>query len=271
MFGEVAISFPVRSTMPVKRTAEVSLAIDNSLVDSFNALHGTEYISIDPNFITIENSTLHIEEGELESSEQIGISLAKDKTTSLALGDYLIPVKINQVSNGFEVSEEWSTMYVRIKVSEDPWGIDLADRTGWSVKEVSSEETVGEDGRAVLALDGNNNTFWHTEWYYNSPEPPYNIVIDMGKEMKMFGFQYISRNNWNGWPKEMKIETSLNGTTWEDAGLYSDLPSGAQKEYRSFFPNLEIRNARYFRMTITQTHGDTDYTAVAEINALAIE
>lgn len=39
------------------------------------------------------------------------------------------------------------------------------DRSGWSVHSFDSEESNGEgpnNGRAVHAIDNNNNTFWHT-------------------------------------------------------------------------------------------------------------
>lgn len=42
---------------------------------------------------------------------------------------------------------------------------DVIDQSAVKVHDVDSEETVGEDGRAVNAVDGNSDTIWHTDWY----------------------------------------------------------------------------------------------------------
>lgn len=103
------------------------------------------------------------------------------------------------------------------------------------------EETSGEgsdNGHAIHAFDGLKGTFWHTQWKGNEPQPPHHIVVDMGQEVKMLGFQYVSRDHGEAWPQEMTMETSLDGSKWESAGTYSDLPAGAKEEFRSYFPDL---------------------------------
>ena len=183
---------------------------------------------------------------------------------------YLLPVTITSVE-GAQADHIQQTVYYLLSGAEDVWAMPLADRSTWQVVEVSSEETSGEgseNGHAIHAFDGLKGTFWHTQWKGNEPQPPHHIVVDMGQEVKMLGFQYVSRDHGEAWPQEMTMETSLDGSKWESAGTYSDLPAGAKEEFRSYFPGF--KQARYFRLTITAVYSGKWATAVAEINAISI-
>jgi hypothetical protein len=48
-----------------------------------------------------------------------------------------------------------------------------------TVIKVDSEETSGEDASGTNAVDGNPETFWHTEWQDATPESPHEIVIQL--------------------------------------------------------------------------------------------
>lgn len=49
---------------------------------------------------------------------------------------------------------------------------NLIDRSTLRVHDVDSQETVGENGAAANAIDGDVNTIWHTQWYTASPDFP---------------------------------------------------------------------------------------------------
>src|SRR4051794_16336076 len=50
-----------------------------------------------------------------------------------------------------------------------------------TVIKVDSEETAGENGSGTNAVDGNPETFWHTEWQDANPEPPHEIIIKLSE------------------------------------------------------------------------------------------
>lgn len=56
----------------------------------------------------------------------------------------------------------------------------LLPQSEFSVVSVDSQDVVGGDYRAILAIDGNVNTFWHTEFFQASPPHPHTIIIDLG-------------------------------------------------------------------------------------------
>src|SRR6266705_3087923 len=60
---------------------------------------------------------------------------------------------------------------------------------------VDSEETAGADNYGKNAVDGDPNTFWHTQWQGTSPEPPHEIVIELIPPNVIKGFTYLPRQD----------------------------------------------------------------------------
>lgn len=262
-----ASDYVTLSGMEVGSDVAVTLSVDPSKVEEYNKMCGTSYAILPSDCYTLQTETV-IAAGTASSPE---VTLTVDARGKIQPFDsYLLPVSLVSAT-GAEVNRDQTTIYYLLSGAEDVWNMPLSDRSGWSVVEVSSEETSGEgsdNGHAIHAFDGNEGTFWHTQWKGGEPEPPHHIIVDMGKEQKMLGWQFVTRDHGEGWPQEITMETSLDGVTWEGAGTYSDLPAGGGKEYRSYFPGF--KQARYFRLTITAVYGGKWSTHVAEINAIAL-
>lgn len=64
-----------------------------------------------------------------------------------------------------------------------------------TVVKVDSEETAGENGSSTNAVDGNPNTFWHTQWQDASPEHPHEIIIELTPPSTIKGFTYLPRQD----------------------------------------------------------------------------
>jgi signal transduction histidine kinase len=67
------------------------------------------------------------------------------------------------------------------------------DREGWKIAYADSEEREREDGSAENVLDGNPETFWHTQWGSSSPNHPHHLVLDLGKPCAIAGLRYLPR------------------------------------------------------------------------------
>lgn len=262
-----ASDYVTTSGYDVSTDVAVSLSVDASKVEEYNRACGTSYELLPDNCYTVATEAV-IPAGQT-MSEPIELRVnARGKIQPF--DSYLLPITITQVS-GARADAVQQTVYYLLSGAEDAWNMPLADRSQWRVVEVSSEETSGEgadNGHAIHAFDGLENTFWHTQWKGGEPQPPHHIVVDMGQEVKMLGFQYVSRDHGEGWPQEITMETSLDGEKWEGAGTYSDLPAGAREEFRSYFPGF--KQARYFRLTITAVYNGKWSTHIAEINAISI-
>ena len=103
-------------------------------------------------------------------------------------------------------------------------------RTGWSVV-ADSQETVGENGAAVNALDGSAKTFWHTQWFASNPQPPHTFTVDMGQPQNVRGFKYLPRadGNTNGMIANWRFWTSTDGVTWSLVTQGTFVKSSAEK------------------------------------------
>ncbi|CAF1181198.1 unnamed protein product, partial [Adineta steineri] len=112
-------------------------------------------------------------------------------------------------------------------------------RTGWTV--VADSAQPGNE--AIYALDGDDDTFWHTEWDPIDVPMPHNITIDMKTNYIVHGISYFPRQdgnsngNWGG----HAIYLSTDGKTWgspvakgtwlDDANLKSTFFSGTLARY----------------------------------------
>jgi YVTN family beta-propeller protein len=92
-------------------------------------------------------------------------------------------------------------------------------RAGWTVT-ADSEETSGEDGRALRALDGSDSTFWHTRWTGdNLPGYPHHLIIDMTSPRTVGGFSILFRQDANaGRVKDWDLYGSNDGSNWNLLG-----------------------------------------------------
>ncbi len=92
--------------------------------------------------------------------------------------------------------------------------LDLLDAKGkaishqkWTIAYVSSEESVGENGIAENAIDGQTFNHWHTAWSSSKPNYPHCLILDLGEEATLSGFSYVPRmdDNAAGRIKDYKI------------------------------------------------------------------
>lgn len=135
---------------------------------------------------------------------------------------------------------------------------------------VDSEELVDEYAPATNALDGNPNTFWHTEWSpsgVGEPGYPHEIQLDLGENAVLTGFTYLPR------------QTGVNGRI----GGYDIYISNSTSDYGSVpiasgtwandailkTVNFPATQARYLRFVATSpaTTGQP-WASAAEIGVL---
>ncbi len=111
--------------------------------------------------------------------------------------------------------------------------VGMIPTTGWNIVSASSQETAGEDGRAINAIDGNPDTFWHSRWSSDVATPPHELHIDLGQSQSIRGFRYLPRQDeWdNGNIGRYEFHISDDGINWGDpvaSGTFANDP--AEKE-----------------------------------------
>lgn len=155
--------------------------------------------------------------------------LAKNMVDQKAV-DLLQQYLLSLTEAEFQTTPSPSARYIRLtstaEVNGNPWTsvgeLSILDGTGaaiptsaLSIEAFDSQETVDENSPATNAIDGNINTFWHTEWgAYIAPIPHY-LTINLGSLRPIGGFEYTPRQNGpNGRIANYQVHYSTDGTNW---------------------------------------------------------
>lgn len=149
----------------------------------------------------------------------------------------------------------------------------------WSIVDFSSQETRGDDGVAANAIDGKDNTFWHSVWNggdfgdgTTSGDLPQYIVVDLKQEVIPSVVMLYRRDGAGTGPTSVKIESTLEAplsrdTEWTDLGTHT-LNGGTDNGALSC--NISVlQRARYIRITVLAAASGT-YAIVREINVRAL-
>ena len=140
----------------------------------------------------------------------------------------------------------------------------------WQLKGKSSEETVGEgsNGRAALVLDGDNQTFWHTEWQSGSNKrfPHYLEFAHTGAtSLNRIVLQNDAKHGGNRYRARkvvVQVVDSKGKTTTQ--GTYT-LGNGDQQEI-VLSSTLELSAQQRLRLRFTEGYDPNEgMMAVAEI------
>lgn len=109
-------------------------------------------------------------------------------------------------------------------------------------------------------VDGNPETFFHTNWSGAAISENHNFIIDLGEgnSLEQFAFNYItlpnSANNVDA-PEAMVIEGSTNGTDYTSITSLSGLPTTKGTTYTSATLGTKGTAYRYLRFSVTDATG----------------
>jgi hypothetical protein len=139
------------------------------------------------------------------------------------------------------------------------------------VVKVDSEETVGEDAKGSNAVDGDPNTFWHSQWQDDNPEPPHEIIIELTPPSTIKGFTYLPRQD------EADGAPQLNGTIGDYEFYVSDdgkdfgkpiakgtFEGNQEKKTVTFEP----KQCRYIKLKALTEINYQPWTSAAEITVI---
>lgn len=132
------------------------------------------------------------------------------------------------------------------------------DKSGWQVT-CDSEQQGYECSKAI---DGDNNTYWHTEYSPSTTALPHTITLDMGSTHNINGIGVIPRqdNNQHGWIARHEVYVSPDGNDWE-LTAFGNWPVDVLTKYANF----EVRSIRYVRIKALSEVGGNPWTSISEL------
>lgn len=137
------------------------------------------------------------------------------------------------------------------------------DRTGWQITVDSAQAGYSR----YNVMDGNPNTFWHTEWSPTDAPLPHTMTVDMKSVHNVAGLTILPRQDGssNGNIGQHQFFTSTNGVNYELVAwgtFYDDDTTKAS--------SWEVIPARYVRLHfITEAGNRGPWTSIAELNIYA--
>jgi hypothetical protein len=115
---------------------------------------------------------------------------------------------------------------------------------------------------AELAVDGNIDTFWHTDWLQGDKLPA-RIELDLGQENLLRGFACVPRQDMDrGRIHRYYVEVSRNGKDWLRWGNEEAFPNTSARQMLTFERPVQ---ARFLRLVALSDHGAAHQAAVAEL------
>jgi hypothetical protein len=95
-------------------------------------------------------------------------------------------------------------------------------KEGWQIVNYSTQEPAegAPNGLATAAIDGNINSFWHTQWSGGNPGYPHHFTFDMGEIAKLSKFDVFRRQGDNRGQTRFEIHTSMDGVNFTRQGSF---------------------------------------------------
>lgn len=250
-FGSVSASFNAMVTHPSDAGYSVAAVIDNTLVDDYNAAHGTAYSELDPSFVELSGFITGIAPGATQSEEYVSVSLKGDVSSLTDKNGYVIPVKL--VTGNAVTSAKRGAAYIVVNVVESDArfmdgfepasisGTPVADRTGWTI--ITCDEGGIYNGSYPELFDGNTTTYVRT-W-----GGPVSFTVDLGQEYDMTGLLITARTDNSTYatyqPTSIQIMSSLDGASFENLGTVTKtdgtIVSANPTSYVAMYESQKVR------------------------------
>jgi hypothetical protein len=246
----------------------VNFAVAPNMVDSFNLQKGTAYTMMPTGSYTLTEATATIAKGAL-STKPLELKIKTEGALDL-FKEYLLPVtaSIGHAGATVQLNNGLATTYYLVKASLNLSDFPDYDRSKWTIAGFSTEEANGEgadNGHAKHAIDNNKNTFWHSQWSGGSATAPYSLWVNLNETKTIHGISFTDRqNSGGGRPLQVTVQTSTNGTNWEDAGIFNLASTNDQQRF--FFVN-GFKEASFIKIIVTSTYDGASYTHLAELAA----
>lgn len=301
--GPLAVSLEAPKTQSVSirvaaeqisgRFLTVTFKADPALVEAYNEAHGTKYRLVPSEAYEFSTTEVMLPRYNLISST-MNLKLLSERLPDEET--YLLPIAIGEIKGdpGATISQTGGVRYILFNkiVKPGPPAPVLLDRRGWSV--LAAPKT--KPGYEVEKMfDEDINTFGYCNADEEKADPPYDFVIDLGREVTVRGFQFAQRYMTTGKPEagarygiaRMEVWTAKT-VTGDGLGAENDANWTYGQEWRDYRTDPETPldpmavvidpmltdycHARYIRIRIHISYTNKTYNptfrgwCVAELN-----
>lgn len=172
------------------------------------------------------------------TSEAAVLNVAR-QTKLLEYTTYVLPIVIESVNGDVDAAGAGDVLYYVFKTGRPA----VINKTGWTIHAYSSH--LG----TFLPTNLLNNTptnYWASSI---SEQMPQFVTIDFNRNVTFSGVRYALAHNLDypsqgGYPTLIQIETSMDGSNWENKGIFED-----EVVDKAQMIEIGVTTARYLRFT----------------------
>ncbi|PSL46339.1 putative secreted protein (Por secretion system target) [Chitinophaga niastensis] len=136
-------------------------------------------------------------------------------------------------------------------------------RTQLRVYQFDSQEIVGESAPVTNVIDGDINTYWHTQWYNATAPMPHYVAIYLGGGYDLSKLTYVPRQaGVNGRINAYQVQVSTDSLTWTQVATGNFVNSTAAQDV-VFNPTVK---AKYVKLIATSEVNGNAWTSIGELS-----
>jgi len=240
ILADSVIIVDIKAVLPGHTSATdhwINFAIDTSKIDSYHAKYG-DAVLLPADAYLFYKPLARLAAGASQSEAgQLNIVL---QTRLTEYTTYVLPVVIQSVDGKVEGPFTPKVLYYVLKTGKPL----VISKAGWTIAGVSS---VLSAFAAANAIDNNkSSSYWASDISQSMPQW---IAINLNRTVNFTALSYsvptiLYYPTQGGYPTSIRIETSMDGTSWVDNGTYAgDISNNTQ------MINTGTITARYLRFT----------------------
>ena len=238
----ITVESPKKQTLSIRAEAEqisgsyitVVFKTDPELVETYNAAHGTSYKLCPSEAYAFSTTEVMLPRYNTVSST-MKVELFSERMPDEE--PYLLPIAIDSIKGDprATVSPTGGVRYILFNkfVKPGPPAPVLLDRSGWKVLAAPKAKPNYE---VEKMFDEDINTFGYCNADEEQANPPYDFVIDLGKEVTVRGFQFNQRYMTTGKPEATLRHRPLGGLDRE--GDHRRRPRRSERRQLDLHPDI---------------------------------
>lgn len=226
-----------------------NLVVDEDYLAAYNAASPVQFELLPESAYTLPASATIVEDTK-EVTAKVALAVS-----TLPLGNYLLPIRLS--SDQFKI-REGNDMYVVEIVITNP----VLDTKKWTITANTEEPAeAAPNGRPEAIIDGDINSFWHSQWSGGWQDWPHIIIIDMKDRCEVLSIDYYGRQSGgDANTKGMEFFVSDNQSDWKSIGKFEAKKTADMQEFET-----EEAEGRYLKVEITSSHDGSNNTSIGEL------
>ena len=226
-----------------------NLVVDEDYLAAYNAASPVQFDLLPESAYTLPASATIVEDTK-EVTAKVALAVS-----TLPLGNYLLPIRLS--SDQFKI-REGNDMYVVEIVITNP----VLDTKKWTITANTEEPAeAAPNGRPEAIIDGDINSFWHSQWSGGWQDWPHIIIIDMKDRCEVLSIDYYGRQSGgDANTKDMEFFVSDNQSDWKSIGKFEAKKTADMQEFET-----EEAERRYLKVEITSSHDGSNNTSIGEL------